>query len=264
MRLLFGLLLLILPCQGALAGAWTQAEDHWQIIGGLIFSNADRGYDSHGYGRAPVTFERALFQTSTDYGWSDRLTLFARTETAYAHFRDSFTAPVTALDNALEGGARLRLMNDEDDGILSVEGSLRTAGAFNFAVSASSLASGRSAGFRVLYGRNIVIAGMTGFLDVEAGETYLSRPRPNETPIDLTAGLWIDADTMAMAQSFNLIGAGGGSRQAYPFFRSHKIELSLVRKITERYSVQLGAFFSPAGQNALVEQGACLALWTNI
>ena len=116
----------------------------------------------------------------------------------------------------------------------------------------------------MLYGLNFQWHEMDGFADLEAGESFLSRPRPNETPIDLTIGLWLDGDTMAMIQSFNLVGAGGGNLRSYPFFRSHKVEASLVRKLTERYSVQAGAFFSPAGQNALVEQGLCLSLWMNL
>jgi len=263
MKHLLALLLLVLACPGASAGAWTQAEDQWQIIGGVILSNADRAYDAHGYGRTPVTFERALIQGSADYGWDDHLTLFARGETALAHYRDATTPTINAVDNALEVGGRLRLMDDDDYGLLSVEGSVRTAGAFNFAVSANSLASGRSAGIRLLYGTSFKWREMDGFVDFETGETFLSHPRPNQTPIDLTVGLWLDGDTMAMVQSFNLIGAGGGSGQSYPYFRSHKLEASVVRKLSPRYSVQAGAFFSPAGQNALVEQGLCLSLWAN-
>jgi hypothetical protein len=263
MKHALALLALLVCFREARAGAWTEPQDHWQVIGGFIVSNADRGYDAHGHGRMPVTFERLLLQTDADYGWRDYLTLFGRTETAIAHYRDAVTPPISAVDNALEAGARLRLLDDDDYGILSVEGSLRTAGAFNFAVSASSLASGRSANFRLLYGINFKWREMNGFVDFEAGESFLSRPRPNETPLDLTVGLWIDTDTMVMLQSFNLIGAGGGGGWSYPYFRSHKIEASLVRKLSERYSVQAGAFFSPAGQNALVEQGLCLSLWAN-
>jgi hypothetical protein len=259
-----GLVALLLSGDAAQAGAWTEPQNHWQAIAGVIFSDADRGYDAHGNSGTPVDFERALFQTSAEYGWKDDLTLFARVETAVAHYRDSAVPAVDAVDNAAQIGARLRLIDDADYGILSLEGSVRTAGAFNFAVSANSLASGRSAGLRLLYGLGFQWRGMNGFADFEAGETFLSRPRPDETPIDLTAGLWIDTNTMAMIQSFNLIGAGGGGGNSYPYFRSHKIEISAVRKLSDRYSVQAGAFFSPAGQNALVEQGLCLSLWADL
>jgi hypothetical protein len=66
---------------------------------------------------------------------------------------------------------------------------------------------------------------------------------------------------MVMLQSFNLFSAGSAAAP-YVYFRSHKIELSWVKRLSGRFSLQAGGFFSPSGQNALVEQGVVLALWT--
>jgi hypothetical protein len=33
-------------------------------------------------------------------------------------------------------------------------------------------------------------------------------------------------------------------------------------KLSRHWSLQLGAFYSPAGQNALVERGLAISLWT--
>lgn len=261
MRQALALLLLLLSSTDVRAGAWTQGEDRWQVISNAIYSDAGRAFDARSSGNRPVLFQRLLVQTSADYGWNDALTLFGRVETANARFANEGTPPSAAVSTALEAGARYLLMNDPEFGILSLQGSLRTAGAFNFAISANSLVSGRSAGLRLLYGFNFQWRGMNGFADLQAGHTFLSRPRPNETPFDLTAGLWIDEKTMAMIQSFNLVGEGGGGGNAYPYFRSHKIQASIVRILSPRYSLQAGAFFSPAGQNALVERGLCLSLW---
>jgi hypothetical protein len=64
-----------------------------------------------------------------------------------------------------------------------------------------------------------------------------------------------------MLQNFNII-SGGDARPPYGYFRTHKLELSLVRRPSERWALQLGGFISPAGQNSLVEQGVSLSLWT--
>ncbi len=263
MKLTRVLILLLLSCSDARAGAWTQAEDRLQVITNAIYSDAERAFDSRSSAQRPVTFQRLLIQTSADYGWNDDLTFFGRVETANARFANEGAPPAAALNTALEAGARYLLLNDPQYGVLSLQGSLRTAGAFNFAISANSLVSGRSAGLRVLYGFNFQWHGLTGFADIQAGHTFLSRPRPNETPFDLTAGLWLNEKTMAMLQSFNLVGEGGGGGNAYPYFRSHKIQASLVRVLSPRYSLLAGAFFSPAGQNALVERGLCVSLWAH-
>ncbi|HEY0266113.1 MAG TPA: hypothetical protein VGC16_05130, partial [Rhizomicrobium sp.] len=148
-----------------------------------------------------------------------------------------------------------------DDDVLSLEVSARSAGAFNFAVSTDANAAGYDGGFRLLYGAGFRWRGMDGFVNVEAGERWVSAPRPDQTPVDLTAGLWLDPDWMAMLQSFNLVS--GSAAAPYSYFRSHKLELSAVWRVTQRFSLQAGAFVSPAGQNALVERGLVLALWSD-
>jgi hypothetical protein len=100
-----------------------------------------------------------------------------------------------------------------------------------------------------------------GFVDLEAGGRLLSGARPLEVPLDLTAGLWLDADDMAMLQSFNL-SAAAGRIAAYPALASHKLQLSWVRRLSDRFLLQSAAFFSPAGRDALVEQGLCLSVWS--
>lgn len=258
MRFVLALFWLAAWCGTAVAGAWTQGDGDGQAIASLIYSSAGKSFDSHGEASVPAKFERLLLQTDTEYGLQDDLTVFVRTETADAHVR-SGSAPLNAVDNAFQGGARWRITDTM--GIVSVEAAIRTAGAFNFAVSADRQASGQAASLRLLYGGNFKLWAMDGFYDIEAGYDWLTAPRPDESPFDVTAGLWLDSGQMVMLQSFNLFSAGSAAAP-YIYFRSHKVELSWVRRLTDRFSLQAGAFFSPAGQNALVEQGLVLALWT--
>jgi hypothetical protein len=172
---------------------------------------------------------------------------------------------VDAVNNAVELGFRLRpsrgphLLSDYD--VISIEGTLRTAGAFNFSYSANANASGRGAGVRMLYGAPFKWANRNGFVNLEAGERWLSRPRPGETVVDLTAGLWLDRRWLLMAQSFNVVS--GPARPPYVYFRSHKLEASLAYRFSRHFTLQGGAFFSPAGQNALDERGLCLSVWSD-
>src|SRR6202012_2390057 len=103
--------------------------------------------------------------------------------------------------------ARYRVTTDllADYDVLSVEGTLRTAGAFNFTVSAHSQAGGRDGGLRVLYGMPFKLDDRDGFLDVEVAERWLSAPRPDESVLDITAGWWLTPSWMLMLQSFNIV-----------------------------------------------------------
>jgi hypothetical protein len=252
-------LLMCLP-SAALAGAWTQDEGKWQVIAGTVLSAADRSFGA----AAPIRFRRALLTTDTEYGVLPQVTLFAATETATVEVQQGTAPPFHAIDNAVEGGARLRFgewLGLESLGVWSAEVSLRTAGAFNFAVSADRSTGGAGGQVRLLYGRGFKLWERDAFVGLELGRRLLGGPRPDETPFDLTAGLWLDRDSMVMAQSFNLF-AGAGPIAAYPVFRSHKLQLSWVRRLSDRFLLQSAAFFSPAGRNALVEQGLCLSVWS--
>lgn len=209
---------------------------------------------------APIRFRKALLQTYTEHGWRDGITFFLASESAYVEVTQNRLAPYSAFDNAIEAGGRFRLRN-ASWGVLSLEASLRTAGAFNYAVAANPGAGGDGGRLRLLYGRAFRLGGRDGFLDLGLGRQFLSGDRADETGLDVTAGFWFAPDNMAMLQSFNSL-AGAGAVAAYPAFRSHKLQLSWVRRLSPRFYVQVGGFLSPAGHNALKEQGATLSLWT--
>ena len=44
---------------------------------------------------------------------------------------------------------------------------------------------------------------------------------------------------------------------------ANRPEASLAYKLSKRFTLQGGAFFSPAGQNALDERGLVASLWAN-
>jgi hypothetical protein len=264
MKRLLVCLALLIPLE-ARAAAWTQPRGSWQIITGAVLSDADRSFDAGGNASFPERFQRLLLTTDTEYGITNRLTLLVRTETANAHVRAGNATPTNALDNAVEVGARYRLMRPHwlaKDDVLSIEVSGRKAGAFNFAYSANATSGGEDAGIRLLYGSGFRVAHHYAFIDLEAGERWLSHPRPSQTAIDLTAGMWLAPRWMVMLQSFNLVS--GPARAPYVYYRTHKLEASAVWRMTRRLSLQGGVFFSPAGQNALDERGLCLSLWADL
>jgi hypothetical protein len=238
----------------ASAGAWTEAVDQGQFIATFTGAAADRGFDATGAAQ-PSPSHRLLLQTYTAYGWREGITVFATTESVYAR-----VGAVTAFDNGVDAGARLRLWHDDSD-VLSGEISARTAGAYNYSVSNGGDHASSALGLKLLYGHGFAWEGMNGFVDAQLGQRWITAPRPSEAGLDLTAGLWLDPDWMVMVQSFNLMSEGR-ARAPYVSFRQHKIEVSAVWRLSAAWSVQAGGFFSPRGRNALNEQGLLVAAWT--
>ncbi|MBS0472081.1 MAG: hypothetical protein JSR60_13490 [Proteobacteria bacterium] len=251
---------LTLTSTAAHGGAWTLTHGHWQSFSSTTLSSASLSFDAHGRASIATTFNKTLSQNTFEYGLTNAITLLATP--AFVSARVSTpTVPHTVANNlSIEAGVRLSLYAAH--GRLSLQGSYKTAGAFDFSVSANR-ASGRQIELRLLYGTSFKLFGRDGFADFQVAQRWIDHPRPNETPFDVTLGLWLTKRTMVMAQSFNIVSAGDAAAP-YTFYRTHKLEFSVVRRVTRHWSIQLGAFYSPAGQNALVERGFSFSFWTQV
>jgi protein XagA len=249
-------LVLLVPCS-ATAGAWTNHGGHAQVITTLTSSNAELSFGNHGRATIPIAFNKMSAETLIEYGLTGAITLILKPTIVSADVATPGAKAEHANSVSFEAGGRILLFGRGSK--LSVQATYKTAGAFDMSVSAGH-AAGRQIDVRFLYGTNYKLFGDDGFVDIEAGVRFIGLPRPDETPVDLTAGLWVMPHTMIMAQSFNIIS--GGATAPYTRYRTHKVEFSVVQKLNDRWSLQSSAFFSPAGQNALDETGFSVALWT--
>jgi hypothetical protein len=256
-RLVVALVLAMLTAQSAAGGAWTVKRHHWQAFSATIESSASVGFDNHGKRSVSTSFGKVLVQNWIEYGATGWLTLFVVPNYVTAHVQTPFAPLTRAANFSFEGGARVLLSGK--GGKWSLQTSYKTAGPFDLSVS-NGVDAGRQFEARLLYGTSFKVVGHDGFFDAQVAQRWIAHPRPNETVLDLTAGLWLNKRWMLMAQSFNTI-SGGDAQPPFAYYRSHKLELSLVEKVDKRWSLQVGAFFSPAGQNALVERGVQVSLW---
>ena len=240
------------------AGAWTQDRGRVQIFSSLTVSRASKSFDEAGKPTHEVLFYKIFMQNSIEYGLTDAVTLFAAPEYVTVQSAEKGQAITRARDTAVEAGARILLLSRI--GMLSIQGSAKTAGAFDMTVSANQ-DSGRQAELRLLYGRSFKLFGNDGFIDLQAAQRWISRPRPDEIVIDATAGLWLRHGTLAMLQSFNTV-SGGGAVAPYVSYRMHKFELSLVQRVTHSWSLQVGGLISPIGQNIVAERGLTVSIWS--
>jgi len=243
------------------AGAWTLDRGRIQQISGVTSSHASRGFDHSGKPKQKVQFNKLFVQNYFEYGLTDAVTLFVAPEFVTAQSNMSGGSGIARSQNtAVEGGVRILLLSHI--GMLSIQSSVKTAGAFDMSVSANN-AAGRQVELRLLYGKSFTVLGADGYADLQVSERWIHRPRPNEMTIDATAGVKLNRSTLLMVRMFNTI-SGGGGQPPYTFYRTHKLELSFVRQITNAWSFQLGAFLSPVGQNTIVEQGIGAAVWYRV
>lgn len=251
---------MVLFAREAEAGAWTLPKGETQIITDATYSQATSGFDHRGKAGQSLQFQKLLVSLNGEYGWNDWLTLVLAPEYAHARLSKPGRKSERANDLGFLGGARIRLL--QEHGILAVQVTAKAAGAFDMPVSAGG-APGRQIEVRVLYGTNFTLLGQDGFFDAEIAQRWIAGPRADEVPIDLTVGLRISKRDQILVQSFNIL-AEGNARPPFGYYRSHKLSLSLVTDLRPGLSLASGAYFSPAGQNALAERGVSLGLWIRL
>jgi hypothetical protein len=241
----------------ALAGAWTLDQGHFLFMSGVTASRASRSFDDAGNASEKVVFRKLFVQNWMEYGLTDAVTLFAAPEYVIADSGNEDFGVARSHTVSVEAGARILLLTRI--GMFSVQGSAKTAGAFDMSVSAGK-AYGRQYELRLLYGRSFRVFGANGFFDVQAAKRWIKRPRPDEAVVDVTLGVNLRPKTLLMIQNFNMMSSGE-ILPPYRPYRLHKLELSVVERLSRRWSLQFGAFLSPAGRNIVQEQGLVTAIW---
>jgi hypothetical protein len=259
MRLaLLAVALLAFWAEPAQASAWTLPHGHWQAFTTATASQAERTFDTAGRATIRTRFAKLLLQNCYEYGLTNALTIFATPAYGVAEIATPAMAGSRVQGGSIEVGARLALL--ARDGHFSAQLSYKNANAFDLSVAANG-EPGHQAEARLLYGSGFVLFGDEGFADLQFAGRWMSVPRPSETLFDLTLGLWLQNDTMIMVQGFNTFG--GGERNAhFSRYRMHKLEFSVVQRLSRHWSLQASVFYSPAGQNALRERGFSVSLWT--
>jgi hypothetical protein len=257
LRCCFAAFLAAMPAR-AFAGAWTLPEGTTQIITSMINSDASKSFDANSGASEDVTYHKIFLSAYSEYGWNDWLTLIAAPEYAVASSAAPGLAMQKANDFAISGGARVRLLNDAD-GVFSLQATARSAGAFELDTSVSQ-DPGEDFEMRALYGRHFELFGREGCFDLQIAQRFATGKRPDEMPVDLTLIYDAGWDTEVFLQNFNVISEGSGE-PPFAYYRYHKLALSAVHPLWGAFSIQLGGFITPAGQNALREQGLFTAIW---
>jgi len=242
--------------EAAWGGAWLLPPGQGQIIAATFYSESNRAFDARGQLVPVPDYRKFELGTYIEYGLTNWLTLVA--SPSYVRIRNP---PPGQSYNGLgesEIAARVGLYRT-DTGVLSFQVGLRSPG-FSFADSLGPFAVRRAASLDVrgLAGRNVVVAGMEGFVEAQGAYRFYAAGQPGEWRIDLTMGLRPWPRLLVMLQSYTSIV--NGSLQ-FGHVSWTKLQPSLVYNIAPQWSVQIGGFITVAGINAGRELGPFAAVW---
>ena len=246
------LLLLDAP---AFAGAWTQPDGQGQIIE-TLFGWFGQGPSSGAPGASRES--KAGAQTYLEYGLADRLTFVGQ----LGFERYALSPPTRDVYAGLDysgAGLRARLWSD-DAWVFSLEASAFASGARDAARSAQAGDTGPAADARARGGPNLTLFGAPAFFDGEAGYRLRTQGPPSEFHADLTLGVAWTERAQILGQVFNTVSNGAGA-PGFGAWEEHKGQLSVVYRLDDKWSLQVGAFATLYRRNVNSEYGALVAVW---
>jgi len=239
------LVLLLLSCAPAHAGAWTKPRGELLMI---------TTQSVHYLDRAPGGISQSKQETAlyAEYGWRDHVTLVGRA--ALQSIDRSGIEPWRGV-GGVEAGARLRLYRG-GPWAASVQAtvSARTGGE-----NRNHAALGEGGGdldVRLMAGRSF---GRSTFVDVQAGWRRRPGGAADEVRLDVTAGTHAWRGMRVMGQSFSVWSAGGAA--GFDGYASHRAQGSLIWPVTSRLHLQAGVMRTTGGRNTGHERSAFVAVW---
>ncbi|MEL7027915.1 MAG: hypothetical protein AAGL49_01615 [Pseudomonadota bacterium] len=241
------------------AGPWTQDQgDALQILT-FVYDSANAAFEARNGQRAETDFTKYEIDLYSEFGVTDRFTLVLHAP--YQHIRDEAGDEPVEISGAgdLELAVRAKLF-ERDGFIASLQPMVGFPGEATGGGQAPLEAAGRFYEVRALFGRGGTLVGRPSFWAAEGGYRVRTGAAPDEWRADVTFGLSPNGRWQVLAQNFNTISSGA-ARAPFAPFRSHKVQVSGVRQVTDTVSIQLGGFHTFAGENVIAEVGGFTAVW---
>jgi hypothetical protein len=244
------LALVLLP-SSVHAGAWTMEEGTGQLVVSTTASTATRAFDGSSLVSTP-RYGKFEAQGLVEYGVTDRLTAIVLPGLQHV----DIAPPVDAQRSGLgyfEFGGRYRLLQ-AGTLVLSGQATVRAPGTIDNSNPAAIGYTDMETDLRALLGYSFDLGAMPAFIDLQLAQRFRAGAPPDEFRADLTFGLRVAPQWMLLAQSFNVMSEGTGSRP-FTSYEYYKLQISAVYALTPKITLQLGGVTTYAGRNALQENG---------
>lgn len=240
------------------AGAWLMQEGRGQMVVTDTASRATHAFDS-GRSLAP-TPRYTKFETGVlfEYGITDWFTAILAPGLQHV----AIAAPVDASRTGWgysEFGGRFRVAQG-DSWILSGQATMRLPGTTDAANPAAIGYTGHEIDIRALFGTSFQIGAWPAFIDLQAAQRFRTGGPPGEFRFDATFGVRPHPQWMILTQTFSVVSEGAGSA-LFPSNDYHKLQMSVVHDLTPNLALQIGAFTTFNGRNALQENGILTGIW---
>ena len=241
----------------ALAGAWTLPAGAGQFLVLGTASHSVRGFDGDRSLQSIPHYDKYELQALIEYGATDWLTLMALPSLQ----RISIGAPFDTSRSGLgftDLGARVRLLQGQD-WVFSAQTLVRIPGTFSTTNLAAIGNNDLEVDVRALFGYAFKLADRSAFIDLQAAQRFRGNGLPSEVRLDGAFGVRLAPRWLVLLQSLNTISEGATA--LIPSYAYGKMQASIVYDISTQWSLQVGAFSTVWGRNALQENGGLVGAW---
>ena len=221
-------------------------------------SRAVRAFQSSGTANVP-TYSKYELQALIEYGLTNRLTLIFIPGLQ----RVDIGAPTNSSRSGLgytEGGGRYQLWANSD-WVAALQATVRVPGTTDNANPAAVGYTGYEYDVRGLVGHTFTVGNLPAFIDLQFAQRFRDNGYPSEFRADFTYGIRPAPRWLVLLQSFNVFSEGVGGPLSPNSYEYYKLQLSGVYSLSPSVALQVGAFTTYAGRNALEENGGLLGLW---
>lgn len=252
-----------LPPTFAEAAAWNEDAGHGVAILDFTFSGGSKYFDGAGKLSRASAYSKREAIGYVEYGITDWLMAIVKPSVsmiAAATSPDS-GSPKHHYDGLGTSEAALQLhLLTFGPAVLAVQGGFRLPGSMSHDNAALIGNTSRDTDLRGLAGVGFSLGRLPAFLDVESGYRFRSGGAAAEVHADATLGVRVLPRVTVLMQSFNVLCEGQGSPW-FPKASYSKLGASGIYDLTDRWSLEVGAFQTIVGIGALRERGFTTAVW---
>jgi len=245
----------------ALAGAWTLPAGEGQIISTTLYDTANRAFDADRDLVDDVFFQKIESSIFVERGLTDRITFVG--STSYQTVNYTAESGPDAFEGLGDISIGLRYnVSSGSDWVLSVQPSFVIDGGGETIPDADLGAGNNSVDLRILYGRSGKFIARPYFLDAQMGTRIRSSGDVTKWYMDLTGGYHVSERLTLISQAF--LTNTNGQTLAQDIIlpnQSFKVQGSIVVKLRETLSLQVGAFQTLAGKNIVEEKAGFIGIW---
>lgn len=265
---LFLAIALLFPSSLAIAGAWTQEKGKWQLITTAHIYQAAYYFDANGKKQPQAAFFKQELSQYVEYGLRDNLTLGGQTSVARAFQQNASTTQNSGWNvSDSEFFARYRAWQTPDN-VFSLQPSIIIPSFDSKSARPKIGSDDFSFSLRGNAGHHFSLWGKMHYANASLGYVHRLGTPNDQLKIDMTLGMNITNNWQLMPQAFATRAVGspkmnGFTQSSADDYDLTKLQLSVLYRVTENRTLQLGAYKNLAGKNTGNGQGVLFAYWAS-